>query len=271
MPSADLLEQLWRDTVREQLFGDSRPSRTPALILVGAQPGAGKTRGAIAAKALHPGEGFVDIIGDDLRAFHPDYDKLLDDPDPEVMPRETAATSAWMVERAIRYAAENGISALVEGTFRNPDTPLATVRLFDGFTRHAVALGVPRAVSWQGCVARHLAAALTGRPARWTPLRHHNLAYDAMIPTLEELEASALFDRLTAVDRDGQVRGDGERGWARAVEELRASPSPSLVEEFWRAQRWLAGVPREGLPDQVIEGLRALDDLCSPDSGFPQG
>jgi hypothetical protein len=262
------LDRIWRTAIREQLFRDNHPSRTPTLVVIGAQPGAGKTRAAIAAKAFHPGETFVDIIGDDMRLFHPDYDRLQDDPDPNVMPAATAGESAWWVERALRYASENGISVLVESTFRNPDTTLSTARMFDGFTCHAVALGVPQTVSWQSCVARYLAAMLTGRPKRRTSLEHHNLAYHQMIPTLAEVESAGIFHRLTAIDRNGAIQCDGERGWIPAVEHLRTWPSSAVMEEFQRTQQWLAEIPRQELPAQVVKGLQELDlmELPTPQS-----
>lgn len=65
-------------------------------MLLGAQPGAGKSRAMNEVCESYPGRHFADIVGDDLRLFHPDYQRFLDT-DPAHMPDITAqAYGAWV-------------------------------------------------------------------------------------------------------------------------------------------------------------------------------
>ncbi|HUH68975.1 MAG TPA: zeta toxin family protein [Mycobacterium sp.] len=67
------LDAIFNDTITPILFGDcTAPSTDPLLILVGAQPGAGKSRAGAAARQRSK-QHMVEIIGDDLRPYHPDF------------------------------------------------------------------------------------------------------------------------------------------------------------------------------------------------------
>ena len=137
----------------------SDQSGPQVLLSVGAQPGAGKTRAIEEVRAaFYPNHDLAPVIGDDLRAYHPDYARLVRDPDPLAMPAATADLSGWLVGQALDWAAEHGHSVLVEGTLRRPGTTLSTLERFHsaGAITHLVVLGVPEAVSWIGCLDRYL-------------------------------------------------------------------------------------------------------------------
>jgi hypothetical protein len=119
------LEAIWAGEIEPWLFGGAR-SDAPVLLMMGAQPGAGKSHGIGVAEALHPGVRFTRIIGDDLRPFHPDYVDLLESPDPEAMPAATAEASGWWVRRSLAHAAQGRFPTVVEGTFRDRNVPLGT-------------------------------------------------------------------------------------------------------------------------------------------------
>ena len=175
---------------KADLFGGVAPSVSPVLVSIGAQPGAGKTRALEASlKTFYSGQTFVSIIGDDFRKFHPDYKKLCALPDPEVMPRETAELSGWLVRQSLDYASENGYSCVVEGTLRNPETTLGTTRQFAeaGASTHLIVLGVSPAESWSGCLERYINALEEGQAARWTPLEAHNAGLEGTPKTLRAL------------------------------------------------------------------------------------
>ena len=64
--------QAWADALAD-LFA-SPPGPSPTLLSVGAQPGAGKTRAIASTRRMfYPDHDFVEILGDDLRQYHPDY------------------------------------------------------------------------------------------------------------------------------------------------------------------------------------------------------
>ena len=208
-----LYERIWQTDVRDRFFSQVQPSEHPVLISVGGQPGAGKTLSGKAAESMYPQEKFVAIDGDVLRQTHPNYEQLVKNPDPKVMPAETADISGWMVRRSLSYAAENGYSVRVEGTFRKPETTLGTIHDFHdhGFETHVVAVGVTAAVSWQGCVSRYVDALDMGKPARWAPKSAHDAGFAGTPLTVGATEADPAVSRLSVISRTGEITYDNTR------------------------------------------------------------
>ena len=180
----------------------SDQSGPQVLLSVGAQPGAGKTRAIEEVRAaFYSNHDLAPVIGDDLRAYHPDYARLVRDPDPLAMPAATADLSGWLVGQALDWAAEHGHSVLVEGTLRRPGTTLSTLERFHsaGAITHLVVLGVPEAVSWIGCLDRYLTSLARDGAARWTPQEAHDAGYTGTPATLAAAGATAAVHRLSVV------------------------------------------------------------------------
>ena len=72
------VEGIWRDDIRPVVDAAERSDK-PCTVFVGGQPGAGKTRAThlVRVSGLHDGP-LLPVNGDDLRQYHPDYDRLCD-------------------------------------------------------------------------------------------------------------------------------------------------------------------------------------------------
>lgn len=198
------LDAIFTDTIIPISFGDCALSTDPLLVLVGAQPGAGKSR-AGAAIRQQSRQHLVEIIGDDLRPYHPHFQDLLA-LHPAAMPDGTAQAAGAWVERSIRYAAEHQISALVEGTFRNPQVPLGTARRFreQGFRVEVHLIAVAPEVSRLSIADRFVTGTQLNGAARFTSVDAHNLAFDALPDTLRALhETPSPVHRFVVRDRAG--------------------------------------------------------------------
>ena len=154
----------------------------------------------------------VEIIGDDLRPYHPDFRDLLA-LHPAAMPDATAqASSAW-VERSIRYAAEHRISVLVEGTYRNPQVPVGTARRFrgQGFRVEVHLVAVAPEISRLSIADRFVTGAQLDGAGRFTSVDAHNIAFDALPDTMRALhEPPSPVHRFVVRDRTG-VLYDSDR------------------------------------------------------------
>lgn len=86
------VEGIWRDDIRPVVDAAERSDK-PCTVFVGGQPGAGKTRAThlVRVSGLHDGP-LLPVNGDDLRQYHPDYDRLCDE-EPLAMPERTAKAS----------------------------------------------------------------------------------------------------------------------------------------------------------------------------------
>lgn len=243
--SSELLDTIFTREIVPTLFRSGSPSTNPTLILVGAQPGAGKSRVNVTVMSEHP-EPVVAIIGDDLRIFHPSYADLVQG-DPSVMPDATAQASGQWVERSIAYAAENGISVLVEGTFRRPEVTLSTAHRFKerGFRVQVVLLAVSPEVSRLSIARRYLRDVETSGHGRFTSLAAHDAAYDAMPDTIKAIAAAGSpVDELTVRTRD-QVLMVASRNQGKEIRGVR-----SIVEREW---------DRPFTDDESAEWMRSFD------------
>lgn len=233
----------FHDLIAPELFARARPSDEPLWIGLGGQPGAGKTHGRDRALRLNNGAPVTAIIGDDLRAYHPDYRRLIRE-DPLAMPATTASASAQWVELALEHAKEHHYNVLVEGTFRRPEVTLKTAALFHdaGYRTHLVAIAVPPWESQLSSIERFQLDHEAGLTARWTDPAAHLAGVQGTPATLDAAESASQIDRITVVTRDGTALFDQTRPapLARAADVLRDvhSTPPSHAERLeWELRR----------------------------------
>lgn len=198
--SADELREIFDRDIAPTLTAGGAAELHPSVVFVGAQPGAGKSRAIADVHAEQPAA--VAVIGDDLRAFHPDYDVLMRT-DPLAMPHVTAQASGAWVGMAADYLRAERRSVILETTMRQLPVVESTAAAFraQGYRVEAHVLAVPGAVSALGTVTRYLGQAAGNDQNRWTPSAAHEAAYEAMPATVEQLVARGLVDRITVATR----------------------------------------------------------------------
>lgn len=74
--STDELRNIFNEEVAPFVFRNHRPTDHPELVLLGAQPAAGKSKAQASIFRSHPT--MVPLSGDALRRFHPHYDELME-------------------------------------------------------------------------------------------------------------------------------------------------------------------------------------------------
>ncbi|MFE9246679.1 zeta toxin family protein [Nocardiopsis sp. NPDC006938] len=238
------LKQRFDSRVRDYVFDGYTPGDAPVLVLLGAQPAAGKSQAQADIAREHPQ--IVTLTGDELRQFHPHYDALMEH-DPLAMPDATAQASGAWVGMSIDHARQHGYSLLLEGTFRDPDMTMDTAREFaeSGYRVHVVALGVNERVSRLDSVNRYLSPGPGAN--RWTPATAHDLGYRMSPHTIQAAEESPHIHRVTVTDRTGQVLftntrtpdgdWDGPTGARNALLAARDRPLPTDEARRWLSRR----------------------------------
>jgi UDP-N-acetylglucosamine kinase len=236
------LHTIFKDEVMPFVFRNHRPAERPELVLLGAQPAAGKSKAQASIFRSHPT--VVPLSGDALRRFHPHYDALMEH-HPLAMPNATAQASGAWVGMSIDHARQNGYSLLLEGIFRDPDMTMGTAREFaeSGYQVHVVALGVDERVSRLDSVNRYLSPGPDAN--RWTPATAHDLGYRMSPHTVQAAEDSPHVHRITITDRAGQDLFTNTRtphgGWSGptgAKDALLASRERPLDPD--EARTWLS-------------------------------
>lgn len=204
----DQIDEIYRTLIQPTLFDPSPGGEsTPTIVLLGAQPGSGKSRASTRLLAEH--DGMVALSGDDLRIFHPQYSDLVTSQPEQAGPILADATSAW-VRAAIHDALDGRHSLLLEGTFGDPEITLANAAQFReaGFHVRIVAIASPRVLSVITAASRYLRDRKVGSPARFTRLSAHDRGYDGTTRVVESLATAGPADRVTIVSRNGATLFD---------------------------------------------------------------
>lgn len=204
------IQLCWRKRIQPKVFHSAVSSLSPTTVFLGGQPGAGKTRTQSILTNILIDDVIVPIVGDDLRAFHPNYEDLVTH-DPLRMPELTAQASARWIALCVAYANDQRISSLIEGTWRRSKIVLDEARIAKecGRLTHAVIVAVPPLLSLAGIAERFYRDRLAGDDARWTPPEAHDEAVCNLPSVVEEIISSSVIDRFSVATRDGKFLYDG--------------------------------------------------------------
>lgn len=192
--------------IRPRLFEGAASRERPVAIIFGGQPGSGKSAAKHAAlRELDRRGGAVEIAGDDLRQFHPQYAQLMRADDRTAAMYTDKDSGRW-VEMAIVEAQALRANLVVEGTMRNPEVVASTMRTLRvaGYEIDARGLAVSHALSEQGILQRYELQKQDRRVGGMTTAQAHQAAYDGMPRTLKVIEQGKLADRVTLYRRGGE-------------------------------------------------------------------
>ena len=257
------LDRVYVDLVGPLLFEDLSASAAPELIMVGGQPGAGKTAATAQAvrELMRHGDGVAYINGDELRPFHPQYAALVAAVRSTAADKTGADVGLW-VERAIREAAAGRFHAVIETTMRQPEVVRLTAEQFtaQGFRFEMRVVVVDPEASQLGIYER-FATGLASPSAlpRFTLPSYHTDALAQMPKTLAAVVKLAKVVRF--VDRQGRELYSSRASVVspgKALEDLRRQPLPD-AERLRITQQWASLVQRldrDGVPAMVREGVK---------------
>lgn len=270
-------ESIFRtDILRDYLPDDMGRVERPRLILLGGQPGAGKTAVLTASQYELARSGpTIRIVGDDLRSYHPQF-LAFQRQDPETASRFTQMDAGRWTEKLLAAATERQVNVVFETTMRTPENVARVIRTARdaGYAVEVRAVAVNPRLSWQGAHHRFEEMLHAGLAARIPPQHVHDAAVDGLRVSLEKLEGEALVDRIQLRTRSGAVIYDNE---FRDGQWLHAPGSrPALEREQTRpmtrgelqrfADDWnhvLARMEERRAPDNRIADVksRAADDV----------
>ena len=286
----DSHEHIFQRRVLPSLLPVSGSGGVPVAVILGGQPGAGKTQLLNAAsRELRAIGATVVINGDDLRPFHPAYERLQET-DPLNAARYTDHDSGRWVEKLIAAAQERRVNLVIESTMRRPDVFVRTGGQLRsaGYEIEARALAVPERVSWQGVHQRYEATLAVAGAARFSAREAHDAGAAGMLDTLRRIEQDRLADRVLIASRTGAVLYDNrlENGvWREApraadvVQAERSRPRTSdELREFEQVWSGILGSMRDRrapadelarVQRQATEDLQVLQGQAIPLTGAP--
>lgn len=249
----------------------------PTLIVLGCQPGSGKTALLTASRTELAQTGpAIRVVGDDLRSYHPGF-VAHKNADPMTASRFTQADAGIWSEKLLTAATERSVHVVFETTMRTPDNveKVMTAGRSAGYRIEARVLAVSPRASWQGCHYRFEELYHAGAAARIPPRAVHDAAVTGLAESLERIERRKLADRLLIQRPDGEAVYDNvlsNRQWLAAagarqvLEETRSRPlSREEIDGF--AILWAKVVSRmeaRSAPLALIDEVKAhsRDDLA---------
>lgn len=268
---------------RTEILPDYLPSdigmadRTPTLIVLGGQPGSGKTAVLTASHTeLEQTGPTIRIVGDDLRSYHPGF-VAHQKADPATASRFTQVDAGIWSEKLLSAATERGVHVVFETTMRTPDNveKVMTAGRSAGYRVEVRVLAVSPRMSWQGCHYRFEEMHHAGAAARIPPRAVHDAAVTGLADSLERIERRKLADRVLIQRPNGEVVYDNtlSKGeWLAAatarqvLEETRSRPlSREDIDGF--ATVWtkvIARMTARNAPAALIDDAKtqSRDDLA---------
>lgn len=112
---------------KEDLLIEIEPQEQPMAFILGGQPASGKSKLANVVMAQFPNDKFLFVNGDVYREFHPEAAELIKNS--KTYSEKTQIFSNVFTENLIKEAIKNKYNIIVEGTMRNPQTPLNTATI----------------------------------------------------------------------------------------------------------------------------------------------
>lgn len=207
----------------------------PVAVYVMGQPGAGKTGLTPMIRRTLRGRP-VRISGDDFKAAHPDYLRLLREEPRTAGERIRADYRAWQA-LAEQYVRERRADVVIEIAPSSAAGFTAGAMAYRraGYRVELVVLAVRAADSRQGTADRYARVSRLGGPARFTTAQGHDAHFAALADAVAAAEQMPVVDSVMVLRRDATTVYRNERtlratGRARSAQPalfVSSSPAPT--------------------------------------------
>ncbi|MET3631963.1 zeta toxin family protein [Burkholderia sp. 572] len=270
-----VMQRAYARVEREAIDG-SREQAEPKAILLGGQPGAGKT--ALARQAmseLSERGGAVLIDADRMRENLPQYSQLLRE-DPKHAADLTHADAGRWSARLTTAASEAHRNLVIDGTMRNPESLRNLARRLNerGYELEVRGVAMPAEVSLTRAQMRTEREIATTGVGRVVNPEQHDQAYAGMVETIALLEREKAVDRIQIVDRHHREvyrnelhQGEWREPEAAAASIMRERERPMTRDEIAShvqsldgvlAARIARGAPAPEIADVAVRREHAL-------------
>lgn len=178
------------------------PQDRKCTVILGGQPGAGKSS---FYQSREDCQRYAAINGDEYRKYHPHAREIIKT-DPEHYAERTQAFSNRVVETLIKDLSAEGYNLIVEGTMRNPATPINTCLSLKqkGYYAELVVIACDAEEAWKSTLLRAEQQKKHGETPRLVPIDIYNYTVHQIPESLSTIVNSGCFDQIIVQNRDGQ-------------------------------------------------------------------
>lgn len=203
--SASDHEAIYQD-IRESMFSDNTPMDYPTAVILGGQPGSGKSIVLDRALEDFPDRNAVVINGDDFRKWHPDSRKIITLDEANYARLTDLDVREW-TRRLFADAVESKRSIVFESTMRTPEPIASTMRnmVDHQYTTIARVLAVHRFESIAGVFTRFERQKADHGHGRMAPIPVHDEAYTGLLLTLDAIQDRKCAHCIQVLSRDNEM------------------------------------------------------------------
>jgi len=261
------LDRIYKGQIRPDLLDGVETSKVPTAVIVGGQPGAGKSYALARVRSnLVASVGVSAVVsGDEVREYHP-YWRAHGMQDPMAATATQPDVRQWYA-RLAGDAIARRVNVVLESALRAPEGAATLCRqLRDaGYQVAVVALATDRDQSRQTIIARYEVARSVGISPVFVVAQSHDTAYERLRESIAKMETEHWVDRIQVIARDGRQlyanHIDGEH-WVREPKATyvlddfreRSLPARDLADNALRWQELLGRLRLDlSVPAQVTE------------------
>lgn len=265
--------------IHQYLFQGKRPvdNGNPVAIILGGQPGSGKSRILEVARDDVPNGNVVIINGDEFRYWHPQYLEILHQHEQAFAELTDPDARVW-TRRLFEYAIQHKYNIAFEGTMRT-DAICNTMNnmMQQGYTVVTRVLAVPNYLSVLGTLRRYEAMKRERGYGRWVKPEDHDAAYVGMLNTVSRIEQEGIADWMEVYARPNRLIYQNQPSTIGSLDSFASAANAITLErnrkptdaeltaciDGWKEV--ISMMLERNAPDAEIEAVKALAIRLMPD------
>lgn len=189
----------------KKLTAEIVKSNISQAVILGGQPGAGKTTLMGFFGQELGNEKVIFISGDDFREFHPHFNTLYNQYGDDYV-NHTQKFSSQITERLIDELSREKYNLIIEGTLRTAEVPLKTAELLQerGYHVELAVMAVPPILSYAGTIERYERMKEIGTTPRMVYKHQHDNTVRSIVNSLDEVYRTGRFDDIRLFNRESE-------------------------------------------------------------------
>lgn len=192
------------EKIKKKYLREQYPSANPQGIILGGQPGSGKSR--LPKKITEEfKEDFIFISTDDLRQYHPAYKELQQNPETvQNAANDVSIYANEWTEKLVKHCIENKYNLIIDSTLGNSlAITYKTIDMFKdiGYQIHLRVMAIPAIISKLSIFVRYEEQLTENGFARWTRMEDHDDRFENLETNLLQLTSRYKLNSLKFYER----------------------------------------------------------------------
>ena len=242
--------------LNDDTFDGRSPVERPKAVILGGQPGAGKSKLSeiMQQNVFGDSSNVVKINGDDYREAHPQIREIGEENDKMLAEYTDPDVRDW-TKRLFDKAISERFNIVFEGTLRNPAPIMETMQRMAalGYEIHVACMAVNPKISKVSTFLRYETQKRSVGYGRWTNPAAHDVTVENLPSSLNLIEQNSPISSLSLYNRDGDCLYKSS-GTSKKSSDMRASDV--LLREWNRPLNQQEQYQLVGSVSKVLEFMK---------------